>query len=931
MNTICQQLACGLEVVTQQMGHVDLAFVAVNVPIGSMFEQDATRGICHAIEHMLFKGSQLYPTPEILMQNIERTGGMVNAYTTFDHTQYYVVCQKEFVVPMLQLLTDMVFNPLFPEEDWQREREVIFEEIKRGKDSWGYIMSQDNLSVAYQNSGYQHPIIGYEPVLSALSSQDLQAFHAKYYTPARSQLCVMGQFDTEQVQQWLYAYKPAVQTKQTPINTIPLEPPNLFAFENPILVDIAPRVALAAQTHYNVSWRKTRWPGQKWQLSIPIPHGNHALVAAFDILSTYLGQNDTSPLVQQIKYSTPMLATEVECSAFTPLQAYGIFTLFIQSSHTPIETIIQIFCQALQDLETGMAVVSPTRLQSYKDALHAHRVYSQESITQSGRSLLYSLLTPEKLDHDKQYLKKVDAVTPADLCKTAVYLKNQLLNQQWCVTLLEGDDSDTFMDTPLAPGMATQLAQTLQATIQATFQPVEQTQTAQTKTNLQKQIFYIPNPANPQQDHQLLIYKNTNLPIVSGFLGMLGGNQFETPDNFGIHTLVANSITSGTKTHSRDSFAETLENMVSSIQAFSGRDAMGVKWECLSKYQHQTFNLMLDCLLHPSLEETNWRILQQETWDKYKQLSHNPKVHIFWDMLPFIYQGTSYKSPLIGTKHSLDCINNEHIQQAFQTYWSLHSSTSKTIVLVGDITDEAIQLYIDTLTNYTRLAPKLPSLNSGSETARIARLPELPTSSHSLPITGKHANTSYKIPLHFVTRHIPAQQNVVVVSFPIPKAYTKESLYWELLELYMSGMEGPLYKDLREKQSLAYSKEIGVCSLQIGCSVSKTRQSIQGLVFYVREILQGRVGTQEDFTRSLFSYKSRYLMDQTYNSAKASQQGVLALHGQNLDTDAIQFNAIQQISLEQMEQYFAAFMPQHITIGVGGDVDALDFSFMHTL
>src|SRR5215467_822196 len=94
--------------------------------VGSVVEVGAEAGVCHFIEHMIFKGTPSRPAGQIA-STIEASGGEINAYTSFDETVYYCTVSSRFFEDGLNALADAVMNPLFSEEEIAREKAVVIE------------------------------------------------------------------------------------------------------------------------------------------------------------------------------------------------------------------------------------------------------------------------------------------------------------------------------------------------------------------------------------------------------------------------------------------------------------------------------------------------------------------------------------------------------------------------------------------------------------------------------------------------------------------------------------------------------------------------------------------------------------------------------------------------------------------------------------
>ena len=118
-------------------------------------------GLSHYLEHMVFKGT---PTraPGVISTSIADAGGEINAYTSVDRTVFHVVMPADKAELGLEVLTDAVFHPSFPEEEWEREREVVFREWAMGEDDPERVSSRLLFESVYRVHPYRVPVIGWK-------------------------------------------------------------------------------------------------------------------------------------------------------------------------------------------------------------------------------------------------------------------------------------------------------------------------------------------------------------------------------------------------------------------------------------------------------------------------------------------------------------------------------------------------------------------------------------------------------------------------------------------------------------------------------------------------------------------------------------------------------------------------------------------------
>jgi len=130
---------------------------------GSALELEEHHGIAHFLEHMFFKGTATRPGAKIAHE-VETFGGEINAFTSFDYTCYYINTPNNKLSDTLNILLDMVSNPLFKQDDLVPERDVVFEEFRRSIDSPGQFAFFKLQNSAFEGN-YSHAILGNEQTI----------------------------------------------------------------------------------------------------------------------------------------------------------------------------------------------------------------------------------------------------------------------------------------------------------------------------------------------------------------------------------------------------------------------------------------------------------------------------------------------------------------------------------------------------------------------------------------------------------------------------------------------------------------------------------------------------------------------------------------------------------------------------------------------
>ncbi len=194
MTVQVSQLSNGLRVVSHRMAGLETATVGVFVNAGARAETDNEHGVAHFLEHMAFKGTATR-TPMQIAEEIEGAGGALNAVTSSETTNYYARVLKSDVELGLRLIADLLQNPAFSDDEMDREREVILQEIAATQDSPDDIAFDMALEEAYPNQALGRSILGTSRTIERHAAADLKRFRNENYAASRIILSAAGAID----------------------------------------------------------------------------------------------------------------------------------------------------------------------------------------------------------------------------------------------------------------------------------------------------------------------------------------------------------------------------------------------------------------------------------------------------------------------------------------------------------------------------------------------------------------------------------------------------------------------------------------------------------------------------------------------------------------------------------------------------------------
>ncbi|MDI7261078.1 MAG: pitrilysin family protein, partial [Thermodesulfobacteriota bacterium] len=189
----------GLKVLLEENRTSPVVALQVWVKTGSADERDEEAGMCHFIEHMIFKGTEKRKVGE-MAKEIESLGGSINAYTSYDQTVYHITIASRYADIALDILADAVQHSVFDPAELEKEREVILEEIRMGEDDPSRKLFRQTMSIAFQRHPYGRPIIGYEKTIKAMTRDKMLSFFRRWYTPDRIFFVAAGDFDLQEME-----------------------------------------------------------------------------------------------------------------------------------------------------------------------------------------------------------------------------------------------------------------------------------------------------------------------------------------------------------------------------------------------------------------------------------------------------------------------------------------------------------------------------------------------------------------------------------------------------------------------------------------------------------------------------------------------------------------------------------------------------------
>ena len=384
------KLANGLPVVYEQIPHVRSVAIGFWVACGSRNETIREQGISHLIEHMLFKGTK-QRTARQIAESIDAVGGNLNAFTTKEYTCYYVKILDQHFRLGLDLLADMVINPLFDPEELEKEKNVVLEELRMYEDSPDELIYDLLAQALLKDHPLGHPILGTPESLLNFRREDLISYKERYYTPDNSCLAIAGNFNVDQI----------------------LEECNAFWRKLP--GSIQADQTYPVQTEGTTCLRKKDTEQVHLCIGVPGFPRLHEDRYPLLVLNNILGGSSSSRLFQELREERGLVySTGAYYAAFRDT---GIFSIYAGTSLKNFPEVLKIIRQELERIKQEK--VPMEELVRAKDQIKGNLWLSLENTTNRMSRLAKSELFYDRLISPEEVLVEVDKVTVEDLLRIA--------------------------------------------------------------------------------------------------------------------------------------------------------------------------------------------------------------------------------------------------------------------------------------------------------------------------------------------------------------------------------------------------------------------------------------------------------------------------------------------------------------------------------
>ncbi|MBU0974183.1 insulinase family protein [Patescibacteria group bacterium] len=396
LNYIHSKLSSGLQVIRVPMSGVESVTVLALCNTGSRYETPTEQGIAHFFEHIVFKGTQNYPDAHILATAIDEIGADFNAFTSKEYTGYYVKSASKHIEKSLDVVSDMLLQPLIREEDVAREKNVIIEEINMYQDTPMRLVGTLFEKMVFDGSGLSHDVLGSKETVGAIKRAHFLKFLKKWYSLGNMVLVIAGDAKLLESKETLdlvkkYFGKEHEERTQGRIDTHTLVAKEVSFSKSRLHIEYKK----TEQAHLVLGWlgldRKDK---RRYALTL---------------LSTVLGDNMSSRLFTEVREKRGLcyyVRTDIDYYHNT-----GIFGASAGVDPTRIEEAIKVIIDEFTCIADGRRLITLEELEKAKDYINGTMVLGLEDSRSVAQFFGLKQVLSDEISSPSQVLKKIGKVT----------------------------------------------------------------------------------------------------------------------------------------------------------------------------------------------------------------------------------------------------------------------------------------------------------------------------------------------------------------------------------------------------------------------------------------------------------------------------------------------------------------------------------------
>jgi len=607
-------LGNGLEVLLYPSFDAPVASFWVFYRVGSRNELPGITGVSHWVEHMMFKGTPNVGSGELMLR-VNRNGGELNAFTSYDYTAYHQTLPADRIGLAVGLEADRMVNLLIDPAETESERTVILSERQGAFNNPSYVLWDETLATAFRAHSYREFVIGSEHDLKTMSREDLYGYYRRFYAPNNAVVVVSGAFDADAMQAEIERAFGSISASDGIDQRAVVEPPQI-AERTVELLHPAPAPEVLMGFH--------------------VPGAGHADTHALELLAAVLS-GAGGRMGKSSRLPRALVATGRARSANANyLRGIDPFLFLLSATGLPdgeaheLDRLLMEQLALIKDQGITAAELDRARKQLIT-SFH----YGSESVSEQAHGIGDAAMYGKPEDFFS-YPDDIAAVTLKDVQRVvAEYFRPSNRTVGYLVPT-----------EPASGGSPVENAAALRFGLGGVGAPALQPFERET----------------PVSGITLLTQPQPLDPVVSARIRIETGSADDPADRHGLAHVAAQMLLRGTETRSREAFEDACDDLGASIGVSAGREHTEFSITCLAQDLPACLELVADALERPVFDQHQLALTRREAEAAIRQAEDNTMSVADQAVRELIYpDGHPLRHRTVGDRDGLRTITRDDL------------------------------------------------------------------------------------------------------------------------------------------------------------------------------------------------------------------------------------------------------------------------------
>lgn len=744
------------------------------VRAGTSAEGPKEHGCAHLLEHMLFK-----PTAagHEIATDVESLGGDVNAFTSHDETVFYATVPADALDDGFAALVEPVVRPLFDPDEVAREVEVVVEEIHQYDDDPPQRLGQALVGRLFGRHSYGRPVLGLAKEVRRHDAKVLRNFHRRAYAGRNITVVVSGPVDPARVRKLAQKRLGKLPRGRAAASEAAPKPPA----RTRVVVDRD----VVHEGHAAIFWQA--------------PTMADPDACAVDMAAAILGQGEASRLMVETRRRDGLVSDAYASYALSRLG--GTFMLIARTPPDGVKEATQGLLAQVDRL--SRVPVDEEELSRARIQLESDLIYRRETVSGLAHAIGYVDSLAGDLQAEARYHRRLREVGADDVRRA-------------CARWLTGSRAAVGVVVPRTQSDPAGLARTL-GTLARTG-----TGSAARRGKLKRdrEVLLTDLPGGLR----LRVVPDERVPMAAGWLVWPGGQRLESPKQAGSAVLTARLLVRGTAERDGDALAREVDGLAASLDGLSGRNSLGLHFECLSQHIPTLVRRCFECATSPSFAPDEFEEERRVLLSEVAAEQDDPAELALRAMTKLIYGKHPYARSRRGDAASLQTLTPKGLGRAFASRYPLGRAV---LSVCGAVDVDGLVGLVESLAEGGGAAPKGFKWPGKPPRVRARRAQEI--------------------------IRLDKEQAHLCLGYPGFAMADPRAHVMEVLMTVLGGQSGRLFRALREEEGLVYHTSAsstegvdgGHVTLYAATAQDKLERAREAMEREVARLLEARVARDE--------------------------------------------------------------------------------------